>query len=282
MSHGPANYTYTPQNMLETATVVTGTATYTYDGDDWRVKRSAGGSTSYYLRGPNGQLLEEWKDPGTSTGLIRDYIYAGSRLLSRVDKSTTLDPNSNCGVIVIGGPPVPVSAVVEQNPCLRFDAIIGQRVSTVVNNNAISTSYLSFLRSNQTEQFGSILYGLPFGNPNGFIEPQTLDSPGTYTLAIDPWFSNTGSMTLTLLNVPPDVIVPITPGGPSKSVTTTVPGQNGRLTFTGTAGQRVSALWYGDTIPLGSFSLLKPEAQVCFPSSCGVAVTASWSRRRCR
>jgi YD repeat-containing protein len=261
---GPATYTYTPNNMLETATVVGGTVTYMYDGDDWRVKRTAGGSTSYYLRGLNGQLLEEWKDPGTPTGLIRDYIYAGSRLLSRVDKSTTVDPNNTCGVIVIGGAPVPVSAIADQNPCLKFDGTTGQRVSIVVTNNSISTSWLSILSPSQTPLFGGILYGLPFGSPSSFIDPQTLDAPGTSTLAIDPWWANTGSVTLALINVPPDAIVPITPDGLPKTVTTTVPGQNGRLTFAGTAGQRVSALWFGDTVPYGSFSLLKPDGSSLF------------------
>jgi hypothetical protein len=245
--------------MMETATVVGGTTTYTYDADDWRVKRSAGGSTSYYLRGPNGELLEEWKDPGTPTGLIRDYIYAGSRLLSRVDKSTTLDPNNNCGVIVIGGAPVTLSAIVDQNPCLKFEGTTGQRVSIVVSTNSIFISSLTILTPNQTVLLATSLYGGP-----GFIDVQTLDSTGTYTLGIDPWWGNTGSLTLTLLNVPPDYTAPITPGGPSKSVTTTVPGQNGRLTFAGTAGQRVSALWYGDTIPLGSFTLLKPDGSTLF------------------
>ena len=44
------------------------------------------------------------------------------------------------------------------------------------------------------------------------------------------------------MNGDPDITGTITPGGSAVTVTTTVPGQDARLTFTGTANQRVSLL----------------------------------------
>ncbi|MBY0497204.1 MAG: hypothetical protein K2Y23_23615, partial [Cyanobacteria bacterium] len=79
---GTATFTYTPQNQVETAATPGFNVTYGYDADEQRVKKVSGGSSTYYIRGGNGELLTEWKDPGTSNGHIRDYIYLGGRLLS--------------------------------------------------------------------------------------------------------------------------------------------------------------------------------------------------------
>jgi YD repeat-containing protein len=106
-----ASYIYTPHNLLESATVGATITTYAYDIDDWRAKKSISGSSStYYIRGLTGELLSEWKDPGTPTGAIRDYIYAETRLLSTVDKSSSEDP----------GPPTtdPEYALVDESSSL--------------------------------------------------------------------------------------------------------------------------------------------------------------------
>jgi YD repeat-containing protein len=83
-STGGATYTYTPDNMMETYAGPGGSATYRYDADGSRAKKESGGSVSFFLRGANGELLTEFKDPGTSGATTRDYIYAGSRLLAVV------------------------------------------------------------------------------------------------------------------------------------------------------------------------------------------------------
>ena len=38
------------------------------------------GDTTFYLRGPGGELLTEWHDLG-ATARARDYVYAGTRLI---------------------------------------------------------------------------------------------------------------------------------------------------------------------------------------------------------
>jgi hypothetical protein len=62
-----------------------------------------------------------------------------------------------------------------------------------------------------------------------FVDPVTLPRTGVYTVTIDPQGASTGNVTLTFYNVPADA-----PG--TTSVTTTVPGQNGKLTSTTSAG----------------------------------------------
>lgn len=81
-------YTYTANNLMASATVGGTPTTFAYDADDWRVKKVAGSTTTYYLRGPSGQLLTEWATTG-STSAIRDYVYAGSRLITVAVSETT-------------------------------------------------------------------------------------------------------------------------------------------------------------------------------------------------
>ncbi len=79
-----ASFSYTPNNMMASATVYGTTTTYAYDADDWRARKTSQGTTTFYLRGLGAELLTEWRDPGAPTGKARDYVYAGSRLIAVV------------------------------------------------------------------------------------------------------------------------------------------------------------------------------------------------------
>jgi hypothetical protein len=87
---GPAGValTYSPNNLVLSA-AGSATSEYAYDADDWRVKRRVNGATFYSVRGPGGMLLSEWKNE-LPKAIVKDYIYAGSRLIA-VDTSNTLD-----------------------------------------------------------------------------------------------------------------------------------------------------------------------------------------------
>ena len=103
-----------------------------------------------------------------------------------------------------------------------------------------------------------------FGTSGAFIDVQTLPATGTYTILVDPQGTDIGSVTLTLYDVPADPTPSITPGGAAVTVTTTVPGQNARPTFSGTAGQRVSLQLTNVTIGTSTccsvrVSILKPD-----------------------
>ena len=72
---------------------------------------------------------------------------------------------------------------------------------------------------------------------------------GTYTLLVDPLETSTGSMSVQILDVPPDATQAITIGGPAVTVATNSIGQNGALTFSGTAGQRIYTRFTNGTYP---------------------------------
>jgi YD repeat-containing protein len=79
-----AEYWYTPANLMEKATVGGTTTRFLYDADAWRLKKAVDGEApQYFLRGAAGQLLTEWTNNSPNAS-VRDYIYAGSRLIAVV------------------------------------------------------------------------------------------------------------------------------------------------------------------------------------------------------
>ena len=84
-------------------------------------------------------------------------------------------------------------------------------------------------------------------------------APGTATATNTPTSTPTNTPTVT---PPPAVTESITPGGPPVSLCTTLPNQNGRLTFSGTAGQQVSLWVTGSTFTNAFVTLERPDQTV--------------------
>jgi hypothetical protein len=164
------------------------------------------------------------------------------------------------GSITPGGPPVTVTAESGQNFLLAFDGSAGQRVSLRMTDVTIGTSSCCGAYVSIKKPDGSYLIAPTYvGTAGGFIDATALPITGSYTIVVDPVEANTGSMTLTLYDVPPDFTTTLTPGGPPVSASVTVPGQNARLTFDGTAGQRVSLKISGVTINYSNVYIYKPD-----------------------
>lgn len=81
----------------------------------------------------------------------------------------------------------------------------------------------------------------------------------SYTILVDPQAAATGSMTVTLYDVPADTTGSAAIGGPSLTATLATPGQNGHITFEGSAGQRVSLRFTGVTILSSYVTILRPD-----------------------
>jgi YD repeat-containing protein len=91
----------------------------------------------------------------------------------------------------------------------------------------------------------------------GFIEPWTFASG--QTILVDPFADNTGSTTLTAYNMPPDTTGTVTIGGGVVAVPIATPGQNGTLTFSGTAAQPVLVQVSGNTFGWVTVTLLSTD-----------------------
>jgi YD repeat-containing protein len=234
-------YAYSPHNMLRTATVLGATTTYGYDADQMRIKRTgADGAVTYYFHGPSGELLTEWRNPGAS-GTIRDYIYAGSRLVGVLGRPSLPDESDITGTIVPDGPSLSVTLASGQNALLTFQGVAGQQVSASV----MATSPTTFgswwdIRILKPDGTQLVQATVGSGSSVGFVDAVTLPVAGTYTLMIDPRNTLSGTVTATLYNVVHQT-GPIATNGTAVDVLLATPGQNGRLTFEATAGQTFSA-----------------------------------------
>jgi hypothetical protein len=106
-----------------------------------------------------------------------------------------------------------------------------------------------------------------FSSFETFVDTRALPATGKYTLTVDPYNDATGIASVTLYDVPPDASAALTVGGPSQSISITTPGQNGRVTFAGRAGQPVSITISGVTIPISFVSILKPDGTTLVSST---------------
>jgi hypothetical protein len=78
-------FNYSPENLVTSSTVSGVAASYGYDGDNLRKSKASGGRTVHFFHAPGGQLLSEFESSGTTVRApLRDYIYAGSRIIASV------------------------------------------------------------------------------------------------------------------------------------------------------------------------------------------------------
>jgi hypothetical protein len=133
-------------------------------------------------------------------------------------------PNDTTGPLTLGTPLVFTTAVPGQNGTRTFTGSAGQRVSFKFSGVTMPSVKVIVKAPN-----GSTVLQKTMGTDGDFVDPLTLTVAGTYTVTIDPQQASTGSVTLTFYSVPAD-----TTG--TGSCTTTVPGQNCKLTQTVSSG----------------------------------------------
>jgi hypothetical protein len=170
------------------------------------------------------------------------------------------------GVLNIDGPPVPVSLRPGQDARLTFEGTVGQRVSLGVSEVSFGTgnhAVVSILKPDMTT-----LVSTTIGTNGGDIDTDPLSDTGIYTIVVDPGGSsvNPGATTASLaLTLSEPVTGTIMIGGSSVPIILNRPGQDARLTFVGTAGQRVSlgmsevSFDIGGGVTGGKVSILRPD-----------------------
>jgi hypothetical protein len=167
--------------------------------------------------------------------------------------------------ITPGGPPVTITVSANENLSLAFAGTEGQRIALKMTGVTIGTSSCcSTFVSIQNPNGTSLLTPSYVGTSGSFMDAKTLPATGDYMIFVDPQGTASGSMTLTLYDVPPDATGDMAPSGPPVTVTMETPGQNGKLSFKGATGQRVALDLTGVTIGTSSccstkVSILKPD-----------------------
>jgi hypothetical protein len=125
---------------------------------------------------------------------------------------------------------------------LTFSGTASQRMSLLVSSSSgLQPGYtpLTILQPDGTTQ----LYNRSPANYDSFFtDVLVLPVAGTYTILFNPNGTTVGTATFTLYDEPADASATIAPSGGTVSLTTTVPGQNMSMIFSGVANQRVSLL----------------------------------------
>jgi YD repeat-containing protein len=177
-----------------------------------------------------------------------------------------LVPPDNVYSMSVGGPSKTIFLDSPgQNAQVFFTGLAGERVGLFMSNSNIAARDLSIYDPN-----GKLLTDM-FRLTVDFNDMAPLPITGTYMIVVNALGRFTGNFTLTLYDIPPDFTAPIIAGGATVTATTTVPGQNARLTFNGTAGQRVSLKLGSGTLPQYFLSILKPDGSILISPGVGFA-----------
>jgi subtilisin family serine protease len=171
--------------------------------------------------------------------------------------------------IVPGGAPVSVTTHSPgENAWVFFDGLADRRIALRMSGVTIGSSPCCSTKVSIRKPDGtSLAPEVLVGRNGGFLDTRTLPLSGRYRILVDPQGTDSGSMTLTLYDVPPDVTGSIEPGGAPVTVSMPAPGQNGLLRFDGVAGRRVSLRLSNVTIGTSSccsatVSILKPDGSI--------------------
>jgi len=153
---------------------------------------------------------------------------------------------------------VPTSGnlAVGQNASLMFYGTAQQQLSFTLKNITIGSSptacYLTISDPNKTVISGNNACGT---GSSGYVDTLTLGLTGYYTVFIDPQQNAVGSLSIAINNAQ-DVTTPtISIGGSAVTATTTVPGQDVRLSFTPTSSERIAELVNNVTNPYATLNL---------------------------
>ena len=154
--------------------------------------------------------------------------------------------------IMIGGPPVSVSINTPgQNAQLTFTGTAGQIVELDWNGTILFSNSIVFIKPD-----GSVLID-DYGWDDDDI--YRLPVSGTYTIQIDPFMASVGTTTFTLYEIPELATTSIQVDGPPVTVAIPTVGQFAKVTFSGTAGQRVSLKISDVKIPWAYVEVTNPN-----------------------
>lgn len=158
------------------------------------------------------------------------------------------------GTLNSGTPLAIIISTQRQNARPTFTGTAGEKISLNITGVTITGSYVSIIKPDGTKLTEPVYVSVG----GMFIDNTTLPVTGTYTVLVDPENTKTGAATLTLYSIP-DIIGSIAAGGSSVSVSLSSPGQNAKLTLSGTASDKVMVLAGNSSSVPVTVRLLKPD-----------------------
>ena len=215
------------------------------------VTASSFGSAVLGLYGPDGSVITGLNPISTGTAVGRQLltqagtytvlIQPGSGQTGSATVSLNTVPPDVSATIAANATPVSLTTTLPgQDMILTFSGTAGQSIDLLAQFSGLSGCASFGVTILQPDGATRLFSNTGCGNGPLYTGPLLLPVGGTYTIMVSLVGNAVGSGTFTLYTVPPDATAAITANGTPVSLTTTVPGQNMSLTFTGTAGQRIS------------------------------------------
>ncbi len=156
------------------------------------------------------------------------------------------------GTIAVGTAKTVTISTPGQRALYTFTGALNQQIASTITGSTYPNCGNIFLIAPDTSELSDTC------TQNGFTDPVTLTQAGTWTLVIDPYNNDTGTMSIKLTSIT-DVTGTITPGT-AKVVTISTPGQRALYTFSGNSGDQISSNITGSTFPnCGQVYLLAPD-----------------------
>jgi len=160
------------------------------------------------------------------------------------------------GTITPGGPPVTVTTTKQgEYGRLTFSAVANQHITANITSPTYPSCTITLNQPN-----GSTLTSASCSTAN-FWDIGYLPVGGVYTFIITPSASSTGSVTVQLNNIT-DFTSPITIDGATVTATTSVVGQDARLSFSASGGQRIVVFATSVTNPSATLNLVRPDGSI--------------------
>lgn len=201
------------------------------------------GQYSTDLSGASGGFTTDLLEPGPYN-VVLDPTVSGDTGSVSVSLAT-MTPST----IAVGSPVTATVSNAGQEDFYTFSGTAGQRVDLDISNSTFDSLSVTALDP-EDQQLDSTTVGTGSGY---YLYIPQLTLTGTYQLVLNP-NGGAGSATLNLIS-PTNVTGAITPNGPPVTATLTTPGQQALYSFSGTAGQQISAVVSNSTLAgLGSGS----------------------------
>jgi hypothetical protein len=102
------------------------------------------------------------------------------------------------------------------------------------------------------------------------VEPLVVGQTGDYRVSLNPTADAIGSVTVRAYTVPADIVHDVAVDGTPDSMVFTIPGRNGKVRFSGNAGQEVS-IDLGSSVADTDYQILKPNGNVLDSGSFGTS-----------
>jgi large repetitive protein len=264
-------------------------AFFTFDGTaGQRVSFELSGLTvsaaKVSLLGPGGTKVLAPASVGAAGGFFGPYTLPSAgpyKLLFDPTGAATGDatvklhevPPDVSGTLVAGGSSQTITiAAPGQNAKLSFSGEQGDRFSLVLSEVTIGSSTCCGSKVSVVKPDGATLIpAANVGTLGGFFDRTVLPANGTYKVVVNPVGTATGSMTLTLYDVPADDTGSLSFGEPH-TFTMGTPGQNSVHKFSGTSGKRISLSVSDVSVSQSKVAIVKPDGSyLLFPTLVGVS-----------